>query len=82
MTASTGTKSIALIELNYHQECLFSLCKLFEKSEYKVTVFTTRSIYNEISPLVDDEFFSWVIFEEDASVKNYLVDNTGTIMLS
>lgn len=63
---------IAIIELDTHSECLYSFCKIFAGSEHHLTIYTKRSIHNEITGESFMRQFEWQIKPQKLSKAKYL----------
>jgi len=63
---------IAIIELDYHSEVLYSLCKIFEDSEHQLSIFTKKEIFNEFENLNIVEKFNWYIKDSRLWNKSFL----------
>src|SRR5215813_11287836 len=65
---------IAVIEIDYHVSDLDGFCRIAEKSDWEVVIFTTKKIFDRIKsePYVDK--FKWNI-DKNNSVRRFLLEN-------
>lgn len=59
--------NIGVVELDHHRECLHSLCQLLHEGDHKVSVFTTRNIFSEISDYPYAKDIQWHICDSGIS---------------
>lgn len=63
---------IAVIELDTHSECLYSLCKIFAGSKHHLTIYTKMGIHEEITAENFMQQFDWQIKPPKISKSKYL----------
>ena len=74
-------KKIAIVELDYHVECLNSLCKIFLDSPIEVVFYTKKEIYKEL--LQDEKFnkYTWRFPKKGQSLKEFITESIPEINL-
>jgi hypothetical protein len=70
---------IAFIELEYHLLDLDSFCKVFEKSEHDITLYTTTKIFNTFKNQSYAERYKWIVKVENQSVNGFLNEHFDAI---
>ncbi len=70
---------IAFIELEYHLLDLDSFCKVFEKSEHDITLYTTTKIYNTFKNQPYANRYKWVVKVDTQSVSEFLNEQFNAI---
>lgn len=70
---------IAFIELEYHLLDLDSFCKVFEKSEHDITLYTTTKIYNTFKNQPYASRYKWVVKVDTQSVSEFLNEHFNAI---
>lgn len=70
---------IAVIELDVHVECLYSFCKIFERSDRSVTIYTKDAIYNELKHEQFIGSFEWRMKSDKESKQEFLESHLETI---
>ncbi|MDD5530166.1 MAG: glycosyltransferase [bacterium] len=65
---------IGVIEILYHHVFLYSLASIAKESGEDVTIFTTKELYNLVTPLFKDRVknYKWVIKGENENVISFL----------
>ena len=63
---------IAVIELDYHAECLNSFCKAFKDSGEQISLYTNEDIYQDLSKEDYANKFQWIVKDAKTSVKIFL----------
>jgi hypothetical protein len=65
---------IGIVEILYHHIFLYSLASVARESGADVAIFTTKNLYNLVSPLFKDKIknYRWVIKKEDESRTSFL----------
>jgi len=68
------SKKIAIIELDYHVECVNTLCKVFLDSPHSIIFYTKLDIYSEL--IKDKRFlqYEWRILRHKESVKDFILN--------
>jgi len=70
---------IAIIELDYHVECLNTLCKVFSFSNIEIKIITKKSIELEINSSGDYNKYKWITFSEGESMSKFIYKNLHEI---
>lgn len=63
---------LAIIELDYHEECLDTLCKLLSESSIKVEIYTKKSIYQEVNKNKKYNNLTWYIPKKGESIRKFI----------
>lgn len=71
--------NIALLELFYHQECLYSLGKALLHSNHNITIFTKESIYSELIKESGFAQFHWVTQPAAKPMKKFWFENSNLL---
>ncbi|MAZ01462.1 MAG: hypothetical protein CMP58_04680, partial [Flavobacteriales bacterium] len=66
---------IAIIELDYHVECLNTLCKVFSFSNIEIKIITKKSIELEINSSGDYNKYKWITCSEGESMSKFIYKN-------
>lgn len=70
---------IAFIELEYHLLDLDSFCKVFEKSEHEITLYTTTKIYNTFKNQTYANRYRWIVKSDNQSVSDFFNEQFDSI---
>ena len=70
---------IAFIELEYHLLDLDSFCKVFEKSEHDITLYTTTKIFNTFKNQPYASRYKWIVKVDTQSVSEFLNEHFNAI---
>ena len=70
---------IAFIELEYHLLDLDSFCKVFEKSEHDITLYTTTKIYNTFKNQPYANRYKWIVKVDNQNVAHFLNEHFEAI---
>ncbi len=70
---------VSFIELEYHLLDLDSFCKVFEKTSYQITLYTTRKIHNTFKNQSYANRYNWVVKPDNQSVSSFLQEHKETI---
>ncbi len=72
-------RKIAFVELFFHHEVLLNLCRLLARSNYEVSVFTTRAISKSIGDNYEREANQWFFKKEEESAPAFLERQKGSL---
>lgn len=72
-------KSICIVEIDYHPEVLHNTCILLSGAPFKVTIFTTRLIFEQAQGSKFLKNFDWVIIERGSEFKQTFIKHLSKI---
>ena len=70
---------ISFIELEYHLLDLDSFCKVFEKSNHDITLYTTQKIYNTFKEQAYAKRYKWVVKPNNLSPSTFFKEQFVSI---
>ena len=70
---------LAIIELDYHVECLNTLCKVFASADFEIKIFTKIEIASEIRNSCNYDNYRWHVPEKGENVNKFINRNFDQI---
>ncbi len=70
---------LAIIELDYHVECLNTLCKVFVSADFEINIFTKIEIASEIRNSCNYDNYRWHVPEKGENVNKFINRNFDQI---
>jgi hypothetical protein len=67
-------KQIGILEIIYHDDFLYTMCKICQMENTSVTVFTTKDIFSKVEKLLlnSKTEYEWILKEDRESCRSYL----------
>jgi hypothetical protein len=75
-------KTLALIELYQHDEVLRHYCDLLSDSVYKIKIFCSKVVYENLKEYSGEERFEWYVNSKGISIPDFLNENIDDIKKS